>query len=136
MWLHPPKSVKFANYGDKDENPSSATFVYNCQRIYQSLLSIPRVRQLLMDADSGLPGSDLSFHPAQPTPVNLFGLTQGGGFNPLDSVSKLTVVVVKCRSSNDVLEWCVELLLDFAKSGALTAEQVGCRSLEGIPLGI
>lgn len=56
--------------------------------------------------------------------------SRGDYNNPLDSVSKLIVVVTRCKS-NDTAEWCIEMLLDFAKSGLLTTEQCGCRALEG-----
>lgn len=71
------------------------------------MLSIPKVRKLLMDAD---------------------GWSYGA--NPLDSVTKMQLIVDKAKDAKSI-EWAVELILDLAKSGALSADQCGTRALEG-----
>ncbi len=48
--------MRFAQFGEKDDNPTSHTFVYYSQRVYERLLSVPRIRNMLMDADTGTIG--------------------------------------------------------------------------------
>ena len=50
--------------------------------------------------------------------------------NPLDSISKLQLMVNKGKTAANV-EWSTLLLLDYVRSDALSADQVSTRSLQG-----
>ncbi|CAK0907973.1 unnamed protein product, partial [Prorocentrum cordatum] len=82
-------------------------FVDKALTISSRVLNIPKVRKLLQEADGWAHGN-----------------------NPLDSVTKLQLVVDKAKTA-PMIEWSVELILDLAKSGALSAEQCGTRAIEG-----
>ena len=72
------------------------------------MLSIPTVRSALICCDQ--------LHPVD---------------NPLNSYAKLDCFIKKARSA-DLIEWCILLIIDFVESGALRADQIGLRALQGM----
>ena len=50
--------------------------------------------------------------------------------NPLDSVCKLSSLATRAKTPENI-EWTIELLFDYTRSGALSKDQVGVRALEG-----
>ena len=99
-------NVKFSEMNDNKEVPTCENFIENAAFIHKVMLSNPRTKALLLDAD------------------------EANFANPLDSVSKLSIVGHKAKGAEEIT-WTIELILDYCKAGAITAEQVGTRTLEG-----
>lgn len=60
----------------------------------------------------------------------IMGLEDLGTQNPLDSIHKLAKICTKA-SREDMIEWSLELMVDFWRSGALKSDQLAVRQLDG-----
>lgn len=103
------QNVKFSeanNIDGQNEVPTSTTFVEMATSVHKRVLSLPRCRELLLQADESSHG------------------------NPIDSVCKLNALASRAKTPENI-EWTIELMFDYVRSGALTKDQVGLRSLEG-----
>lgn len=100
--------VKFSTVGDaQDANmPNSSHWISMAMAVYKKVLSISRVRNALVRADSDMES------------------------NPLDSVTKLSTLSGRCKTE-EMLTWVVEMILDLVHVGAMTYELCTVRALEG-----
>ncbi len=64
----------------------------------------------------------------------VLGLSEEGIANPLDSIYKLHKIIVRA-STPDKLEWSLELLVDFWRSGMLKTDQLSIRHIDGRATG-
>ena len=60
----------------------------------------------------------------------VLGLEDLGTQSPLDSIHKLAKICTKA-SRDDMIEWSLELMVDFWRSGALKSDQLAVRQLDG-----
>ncbi|CAK0806360.1 unnamed protein product, partial [Prorocentrum cordatum] len=92
------------------ENPTSNEFVKNALNVYDRMLSVPRVKTLILAAqESQLP-------------------------NPFKKIGQFNAFLHKAVTAERI-EWAVELLLDLYNSGGINIEDMGTRAIEGKSAG-
>jgi len=94
--------VRFAEGSDV----ITAEFVDCAMTVLRRLMATPRCSELIMSME------------------------ELGAQSPLDSIYKLQKIVSRAQSPTKI-EWCLELMIDFWRSGALASDQLSIRHIDG-----